>query len=235
MGIVLDIIIVAGIALSIFLGYKQGLVGVAYKILSFIVALVLAFVLSGPVSQFLIENTELDETIHNTIEKTLSSKESENKTETENNIVNDSKSENETKVENDSNMSAVITDYVAEQVKKTTADVQNNVATTVADGVTNNIVYAITFIGIFIIARILLIVIKFFAEAIAKLPIIKQFNEIGGLLYGVLRGLLLVFLFFAIVSLLASIFDIKGFLEVINSSFIGKFAYNNNLLLKILF
>lgn len=230
MGIILDLIVIAGIGLSIFLGYKQGLVGVAYKILSFIGALILAFVLSGPVSQFLIDNTELDETIHNTIQGTLSAKEKEVKEE-ENTITNEISNTTET----EDNVSAVITDYVADKVKEATTDVQNEVAVSVADGVTNNIVYAITFIGIFIVARILLIVVKFFAEAIAELPIIKQCNEAGGIIYGILRGLFLVFLFFAVVSLLASVLNINGFLEMINSSFISKFAYNNNLLLKILF
>ena len=231
MGIVLDLIVLASIGLSIFLGYKQGLVGVAYKILSFVVAIVLAFVLSGPVSNFIIENTELDETIHNTIQGTLESKKGEETNTIENTIDNTTAEEN--KAEN--NVSAVITDYLAEQVKKTAADTQDQVAVSVADGLTNNIVYALTFIGIFIVARILLIVIKFFAEALADLPLIKQFNYAGGIAYGILRGLFIVFLFFAIISLLASIANINGFLEIINSSIISKFAYNNNLLLKILF
>ena len=232
MGIILDVIIVAGVGLSIFFGYKQGLVGVAYKILSFIAAIVLAIVLSGPVSQFIIDNTEFDETIHNTIQGTLEAKEEKTETET---IESDNKESKEDKKEDTSNISAVITDYIADEVKKVTTDAQNHVASTVADNVTNNIVYAITFIGIFIVARILLIVIKFFAEAIAELPIIKQFNKAGGLLYGILRGLFIVYLFFAIVSVVASIANIEGFLEIINASFIGKFAYDNNLLLKILF
>lgn len=221
MGIIVDLIIVALLGLSTFLGYKQGLVGVAYKILSFIIALVLAFVLSGPVSNFIIENTEFDEGIHQTIQGALESKNVE---------------ENAEEVtEEESNVSAVITDYVAKEIKKATAETQNQVANTVATSVTNNIVYAITFIGIFIIARIILFVLKFLAEAIAELPIIKQFNEAGGVLYGILRGVFIIYLFFAIVSVLASFINMDGFLELINSSFIGGFAYNNNLLLKILF
>lgn len=221
MGIILDLVLIAVIGLSIFLGYKQGLVGVAYKILSFIVALVLAFALSGPVSSFIINNTEFDEGIHQTIQKTLESKSVEEEANPE--------------TQKESNQSAVITDYVAKEVKKATSEAQNQVASTVADNLTNNIVYAITFIGIFIVARILLLLLKFFAEAIAKLPIIKQFNKAGGLIYGILRGAFLVYLFFAIISVLATIINMEGFLDVIHSSFIANFAYNNNLLLKILF
>ncbi len=219
MGIVLDIVIVALFSLSVFLGYKKGLVGVAFKILSFIVALVLAFILSRPVTNIVIENTEFDEGIHKTIESTLASKSSEE--------LEENKEE--------SNTSNVITDYVAGQIKKATSEAQDNIAVTVADGLTENIVYAICFIGIFIVLRIILIFLKFLAEAIAEIPVLKQFNEAGGIAYGVLRGVFIIFLFFAIVSLVASIADIGGFLDIINESFIGKILYNNNLLLKILF
>lgn len=219
MGIVVDIVIVALFALSVFLGYKKGLVGVAFKILSFIIALVLAFILSRPVTNIIIENTEFDEGIHKTIEATLESKSS--------NETQENKEETTT--------SAVITDYVADQIKKATSEAQNSIASTVADSLTENIVYAICFIGIFIILRIILFFLKFLAEAIAEIPVLKQFNEVGGTLYGVLRGIFVLYLFFAIVSLIASIIDIGGFLGIINESFIGGILYNNNLLLKILF
>ena len=219
MGIILDIIIVAAIALSIFLGYKKGLVGVAFKILSFIVAIVLAFILSTPVSNYIIENTEFDDNIHNTIQKALESKTTE------------AEEENE----EEANVSNVITDYVAKEIKKATAETQNEVASVVATSLTKTIVKALTFIGIFLVARIILFFFKFLAEALAEMPILKQFNEVGGIAYGVLRGAFLVYLFFAIVSLLASIINLDGLLELINASFISKFLYDNNLLLKILF
>ena len=218
MGIVLDIVIVALLALSIFLGYKKGLVGVAFKILSFIIAIVLAFALSKPIGNLIIENTDFDDNIHNTIKTTLESKPTEN-------ISKEEKTDT----------SKVITDYLAGEIKKATSEKQNEIALTVATNLTNTIIQAICFIGIYILARIVLFFFKFLAESLAELPIVKQFNEAGGVLYGILRGIFIVYLFFGIVSLLASIIDLGDFLAVINSSYIGSFAYNNNLLLKILF
>lgn len=220
MGIILDLIIIAVLALSIFLGYKKGLVGVAFKILSFIVAIALAFTLSTPVSNYIIENTEFDDNIHNTIQTALESKTIETE---------------EKNVEDETNMSEVITNYVAEEIRKVTAETQNEVASVVATNLTQTLIHALSFIGIFLIARIILFFFKFLAESIAELPILKQFNKAGGIAYGVLRGVFFVYLFFAIVSLLASIVNLEGLLELINASYIGKFAYDNNLLLKILF
>ena len=48
MGIIVDLIIIAVVLLFIFLGYKKGLTGSLIKLLSFIIAIVVAFVLYKP-------------------------------------------------------------------------------------------------------------------------------------------------------------------------------------------
>lgn len=67
MGIVIDLIVVGIIALFTFLGYKQGLVKAAIKILSFLIAIVVAFILYKPISNLIINNTSVDDNIKNTI------------------------------------------------------------------------------------------------------------------------------------------------------------------------
>ncbi len=218
MGIIVDVVLVAAIGLSVFLGYKEGLVGVAFKILSFVIALVLAFALSAPVSNIIIENTQIDDNIRNTIEKTIASKE-----------------QTEISKEESNDVSSVITDYVANEIKQATAETQDKIAVTVAESLTGTIIRAMSFIGIFLVARIVLFFLKFLADALAELPIVKQFNEAGGILYGILRGFFVIYLLLAILSLLATVFDFSGILGIIDTSFIGKILYNNNLLLRIFF
>ena len=57
MSIIIDLIIVGILGLSIFFGYKKGLTKCVIKILSFVIALVVAFILFKPVSNFVIKNT----------------------------------------------------------------------------------------------------------------------------------------------------------------------------------
>ena len=45
------------IALITFIGYKRGLIKVAFKLISFLLAIVLAVVLYKPISNFIINNT----------------------------------------------------------------------------------------------------------------------------------------------------------------------------------
>lgn len=67
MGIVVDIIIIAIIALSIFLGYRKGLVSLAIKLCAFVIAILVTLVLYKPVANFVVNTTNIDETIENAI------------------------------------------------------------------------------------------------------------------------------------------------------------------------
>ena len=58
MSIIVDLVIVGIIALCIIIGYIKGLTGSLIKILSFVLSLVVAFVLFIPVSNFIINNTQ---------------------------------------------------------------------------------------------------------------------------------------------------------------------------------
>ena len=217
-GIVVDIIVLAFILISIFLGYKNGLVDSLVKILSFFIAIVLAFVLFKPVGNFIKDTTKFDETLSSTIENALSSN-----------------SINEEKLNEESDMPKVITDYVAKEIKNATATTQNEIAKTVAEKLTLTIINGISFIGIFLVARIVLFFVRKLADLFAEIPVIKQVNEIGGATFGLLRGLFVVYLLLAIISLLAAVIMQTGVISAIESSYVTSILYNNNLLLKIFF
>ena len=104
-----------------------------------------------------------------------------------------------------------------------------------AQSVTNLIVNAGVWIAVFIIARILLIFIRFITALIAKLPVIKQFDKLGGILYGILEAFVILYVLLAIISFIAPMINNAEFIDALNKSFIGSMLYNNNILLKILF
>ena len=66
-GIILDIILVAIIALNVFICYKKGLVKLAVGLIAFFVAIIVAMALCKPVSNLIAEKTQLDEKIEETI------------------------------------------------------------------------------------------------------------------------------------------------------------------------
>ncbi len=215
MSIIIDIIIVAIIALCLFLGYKRGLTGSLLKILSFVLAIVIAFILFKPVSNLVINHTNWDDSLKESIKQFI----------TEKTATPEAKSE----------LPQVIVDYIDETMAESINEAKEVAIDNTAQSVTNLIVNAGVWIAVFIIARILLIFIKFITALIAKLPVIKQFDKLGGIIYGILEAFVILYLLLAIISFIAPTLNNSGFIDAINKSFIGSMLYNNNLLLKILF
>lgn len=214
MGIILDIILIGIIALSIFLGYKKGLIKVAVKLFAFVIAVVVTLVLYKPVSNLIIEKTEIDDNIKGVI------------------IENGTKEiqGNNGEIKEDGFMA-----YMQEYVENTVAETQNDIVTSVAEVTSVKAIELITIIGLFIVTRVALILLTFISDIITKLPILKQFNKIGGTLYGVLRGLLVVYFLLAIAFLIVSATGNNAIISVIDGSIITKFMYTNNILLNMIF
>lgn len=87
MNYLIDLILIAIIALFTFIGYKKGLIKVAFGLVSFILAIVISVILYKPVSSFIIKYTPLDDYIENTVSERLTSSET-TKEETDNIVSN---------------------------------------------------------------------------------------------------------------------------------------------------
>lgn len=219
MQFIIDLIVIGIIFLSTFLGYRKGLIGVAFKIASFIIAIIITLILFKPISNYIINNTEFAQTIENTIVQKLSTAEIEN---------------GQIKQEN-SNLPEVIVNYINVGLQDTVNEAKDSIVKMVARNLAETIIDIIVIIGLFIITRLLLLFAKAILEAISEIPIIKQFNKAGGILYGILRGLLLIYLTLAIISLILPMLDKTSILNIINNSILTKILYNNNIILMIFF
>ena len=212
MSIIVDIAILAIIVLCIIIGYVRGLTGSLIKIVSFVLSLIIAFVLFIPVSNLIINNTEIDQNLQSSIR---------------NMIIQDEQNEDE-------NMPEAITDYIGQKIDQAADDAKEAIVDSTARDVALTIVKAGTWIALFIIARILLIFLRFITSLIAKLPVIKQFDKLGGIIYGLIEGLIIVYFLLALISFISPM--LNGTLaNAIDESFVGSMMYNNNLLLNIIF
>lgn len=214
MFLIVDLIVVGILALCIFIGYKRGLTGCIIKILSFFIALIISLVLFKPVSSIVVNNTQIDENIQSSIIQVFEKEEND-----------------ESKKEDDS---PIIT-YITEEVEKATEEKKNEVVNTAAKELSINIINILTFIVLFIAARIALIFIKSLTNLITKLPLIKQCDKIGGILYGILQGFVVIFIGFALITFISTMVNQYSLLEIINQSYIGSILCNNNILLKLIF
>ena len=214
LGIIFDIIIVAIIALNVFICYRKGLVKLAVGLIAVLVAIVISMIFYKPVSNIIINNTEIDEKIETTIIDNFSVEADENE-------------ENET----DNGFMKYIEKYVDDSINKT----RKQIVLEASDIIATKVINICAFLGIFIIARLVLILLTFVADIIMSLPILKQFNKAGGIIYGLIKALLIIYVLLAIIFFIIYISGNTTLSSAISNSFITKFFYNNNLLLNLIF
>ena len=209
MGIIVDLILIACFILFIFVGYKKGLAGSLIKLCSFVIALILALALYKPVANAVKDNTQIDENIKSTIVETFGQQE-------------------QTQEEN---MPKDLVQNISSEIENATSEAVNNTAQSISDTIIN--------IGagilIFIVARLLLIIVSIFAKQIVKLPIIGLVDKVGGIAYGAVEGIVIIYIVLGLISLSSLIWVDNAVVTAITNSGIGSFLYNNNIILKIFF
>lgn len=217
-GIIIDLIIIALIALSTYFGYKKGLVRVIFKICSFIIAIILMLILYKPVSNYVINNTTYDEKIKTAISEKLSTTDLELG-----------------KIENneESPYPEIVVEYVNKYVTEAINEGKANVTEYVAENLSVIVINVIVAIALFISINILLLIVQLLTRFLVKLPVLKQFDKTGGIIYGVLRGIIYIYLILAILSIFSALITNFGIQEMIQKSHLGSAMYNNNIILKL--
>ena len=213
MGIVVDLIIVAVMLLFIFLGYKKGLTGSLIKLLSFVIAIVLAVILYKPVGNVVIENTTIDDNIRTSLNETFGVQ------------------ENKQEEKNEENVPSSIMNNINKEIENATDEVKTNVI----DETTKTVVYVGSAIVIFLAVKGVLLIVSLFTSQITKLPIIRQVDKIGGLAYGAIEGVVIVYAILAVISLTSVIWANNAVVMAIGKSTLGEMLYNNNIILNLLF
>lgn len=93
-----------------------------------------------------------------------------------------------------------------------------------------NIVTGGVFLVLFVAVKVALIFVKALAKLVAKLPIIKQLDKTGGIIYGLLRGFLIVYVALFIISIAGNINPNNSVHKEVENSALGKVMYENNIL-----
>lgn len=212
---IVDIVIVVIIILAIILGKKKGLTVCLVNIFSFIIALVVALMLCKPVGSYIKEKTPVGENIKTTIKQSMPMSD-------------------EIKFDENSTLPEGIKTYINKQVSNVNNTKENTIEA-VSEELTKDIVNAISFIGIFIVVRLALIVVKVISKLITKLPILKQIDHLGGAICGGLQGIIAVYAIFAVLSIISPVIENTNIIKQINGSHIGKMMYNNNIIVKKLY
>ena len=216
MGILIDVILIAIVILNVAIGYKKGLINVIFNICAFLIAILVTLILYKPVSNLIINNTDIDNRIKEVII---------NNNQVDENSENESSEEEKTEIQK----------YVESKVNDVEDTAKAEAIEIVADIIAKTAIEILTAILLFIITRILVIILKAFSEGLSKIPIIKQCNQVGGIAYGLLKAIIIIYLLLTILFLVVSINGNGTISKAIEDSTITKVLYENNIIVKYCF
>lgn len=216
------LIAVAGILLiNSLIGMKVGFIKTIFSLCSMIIAVVLTIWLSPYVNGFMRGNDKIYNSISSKVDTMLPFSEQEAES-----------GDKEALIEGLS-LPQSIKDSLKENNK---TEVYEALAITsfkdyVSNYITGIIINAMAFIITFVVILVLLWVICIALDIISKLPLIKQVNKTAGLLAGLVHGLVIVWIFFILLTVFGSTELGQKALQMIGDNVFLSFLYNNNYLL----
>ncbi len=196
MGIIIDLVIIVIILLSTYLAYKKGLISLAVQLIAIIISLAITLVLYKPVTNVVVNVTNIDETIQDAILKKANTMISENN----------------------------------EKSDKIIETIQSNMLPETAEVIAVNIIQGAVIIILYIVGRVILRFVSIIANIVSKIPIISQINKTGGIIYGLLRGIIIVYAILLIINLSGTINPQNPVYTDLEESYIGKTMATNNIL-----
>ena len=218
------IIVIVILGVNTLVGMKAGLIKTIFSLCSMVVAVVLTLWISPYVNDFMRGNEKIYQGISEKVEKMLPLAEKEI-------AASDQVSQIEGLSLPKSIKDSLIENNNAEIYKALAIDNFKDYVTNYLTGV---IINAMAFIITFIVIFIILWVICFALDIVSKLPLLNQINKTGGLIAGLVHGLVVVWLFFILVTVFGSTELGQKALEMIGESQVLSIIYNNNFILKFI-
>lgn len=255
----LFIVVLALLAVYMYMGYRKGMVMIIMSFVALAVSIVLTSAAAPALSRYVMNNTDLYETLY---ESTCNSLQS-------NNTVSDaiasagqqvgagsggSFADDEFESRLDEFIESVVSlmpipESLQESILSVTGDetalqnigtgdintqieavITDLVAARVAEMIISSgcyiVVFAIVYAAIYIIFRIV--------NGICRLPVIKELNKGLGIIFGLLKGILVVWLFFIAVTVFYNTAPAQSIIACINENTFLTWLYDNNIIMNIL-
>ena len=227
-----DLLVIAIIVVFGFVGIKNGFIYSIFKLVSFFVAAILS-VKFYPLLSNIIDKTSIFTNIKSGILKNLLLQK-----EAQAGIVNHGAQTAAGTVVDGLKLPEFLKEAIKGQLAKENIvgllDL-SAIMDKISDVLTHVVIDILSLLLLYIAIRIALVFLRFILQGIAKLPVFKQMDKLGGFAFGAIEGLLTVYIVFAFLMLFVSAPAFKGFYEAVETSAISKFFYQNNLIMDWMF
>ena len=218
------IIVLAILVIGAIIGWKKGFLDMLFGAVSMTIALILAVLIGPKLGAFIQENTGMTDRLSVKVSQTLNLED-----------LAIEVPEPDAFIEN-LNLPVVVKEKITSaefeeklNLDKMAEDASRKMAEVVASFLAKMIITALCFVIVFVIALILLFLLNKILDVVVKLPLLKQANQLAGLALGAFQAVLIIWLFFAVVTIISGTEFGQSVFGYINSSKLLSFLYKNNI------
>ena len=226
----LDIIIIAIIAFSVFSGAVRGFTITLLRFVSFFVSAFLAYILHPVLARF------LGSTVLSSLSVYAEGSEHIYNVDLTSQLVSKLTPDQIDTVVNNANLPPPFESALQSNLANQALASQN--ATTLGDyfnvTIVNVLLGIISFVILFLLFRLILSVVINATNYVTRLPVLKQFNSLLGGALGLVRGVLIVFAVFMLAPIIITVLPGESIAQYIDGSLLAPFFYNSNFLLSLI-
>ncbi len=227
---IVDIVIIAILGLSVLVGLYRGFISSVASMGSCLLSLGLSFWLSPKLAAWVQQNPEILKTLASYTDAATRLGDQALAGSSVTGLGQTGIQEILNKVSLPPPLDSLLKNNLVNQVFGKTADVGTYVSQTIVGAILNVICFVVCFL-------VLLLVLHFvlnFLKVVFRFPVLKQLNSVAGGALGLLRGVLLCFVAFALLPLVQTMLPLQGVKELVDASALAPVFNGGNLILAIM-
>ena len=227
---VVDIVILAILGLSVLVGLYRGFISSVASMGGCLLSLGLSFWLSPKLADVIQNNPDILRTLASYTDAATklgdqSLAASSVATLTENGIA-----EIINRVSLPAPLSTLLQNNLQNKVFGTAADVGTYISQTIIGAILNVICFIVCFLALMLVIHLVIS----FLKVVFKFPVLKQLNSVAGGCFGLIRGVLLCFVTFALLPLFQTLLPVQNINDVVEGSALAPLFNSGNLILAIM-
>ncbi len=199
-----DICVIAVVAGFMYIGYKSGFMRSFVKIASYIVSIVISFFMYPAISDLLIKTPLYEKMVD---------------------LINQ-KYQLQPLIDVPTDTFGILQNYINQGVQTATAGIAEAIATL--------LINILAFVIVLILSKLVIRIVGKVFNIFTKLPVIKQFNRIGGMILGGISGVLVLYIACAVLFLFSPLDPHSRIAYEVEHSTFASEIYENNIILNVL-
>lgn len=199
-----DVCVVAIVAGFMYIGYRSGFMRSFVKIASYIVSIIISFFMYPAISDLLVKTPLYEKLVE---------------------LINQ-KYQLQPLIDVPTDTFGILQNYINQGVQTATAGIAEAIATL--------LINILAFVIVLVLSKLVIRIVGKIFNIFTKLPVIKQFNRLGGMIMGGMSGVLVLYIACAVLFLFSPLDPHSRIAyEVENSTFASE-IYENNIILNVL-